>query len=51
MVRVMEAASQAARKAIEGTYGGVLSVTELQKIKAHLQRNAGSVPNASGDYS
>lgn len=33
MVRAMEAAYRAARKAIESTYSGVVTVTEHQKVK------------------
>ncbi len=33
MVKAIEAARQAARKAIESTYDGVLSVTEHKKVK------------------
>lgn len=33
MVTAMEAAYKAARKAIENTYGGVVTVTEHQKVK------------------
>lgn len=33
MVTVMEAAYKAARKAIESTYSGVVTVTEHQKVK------------------
>lgn len=33
MVNAIKAAQQAARKAIEATYFGVLTVTEMQKVK------------------
>ena len=33
MVKQIQAAQKAARKAIEATYFGILTVTELQKVK------------------
>lgn len=41
MVRAVEAARQAARKAIEATYDGVLNVTEHQKVKDEVTKVTG----------
>lgn len=41
MVRAVEAARQAARKAIEATYDGVLTVTEHQKVKDEVTKVTG----------
>lgn len=38
MVKAVEAARQAARKAIETTYDGVLTVTEHQKVKDEVTK-------------
>lgn len=37
MVKQIQAAQKAARKAIEATYFGTLTVTELQKVKMRSQ--------------
>jgi CMP-2-keto-3-deoxyoctulosonic acid synthetase len=41
MVKTVEAARQAARKAIEATYDGVLTVTEHQKVKDEVTKVTG----------
>lgn len=43
MVKQMKAAQQAARKAIEATYFGTLTVTELQKVRDEKSKITKSV--------
>lgn len=43
MVKQMKAAQQAARKAIEATYFGTLTVTELQKVRDERSKITKSV--------